>query len=159
MTTTAILLGLALSASTGLGYAKDGMGVAGLIEHNRARLESHALMIEKQDGGEGWAIGGNAMLKLAQLKAVSLWAGADGSYQSVSSYSSQAVAPRVEVQLGRGKTKISAYWVGEAQKIQSVIGIKARAGSRAQFVGSIEHVQHSQGDGNRVLIYLLWKVR
>ncbi len=153
-----LLIGLALSITSGLGYSSDAYGLAVHARSEVIRVEARALEIAKADGGDGWALSGHGVVRVARWRALSLWAGADGSYQRVEAYASQAVGPRVDLELGRGPVRVGAYWVGDGGKVERVLGIRARAGRRASCVIELERVEHTEGSGRRAVISALWRL-
>lgn len=153
-----LLVGLAMSASSGLGYAHPSYGSQVSGEAGRARGEFRLLAVEKKDGGSGWATTAFAEFEVIRTRRFSAYAGADGAFQAVENYDSQRLSPRADfIFRTTPKSQVSAYWIGPGQKVRRVVGASVLVGRRPAVQIDAEMIRHDDGEGKRVAAALLWR--
>ena len=109
--------------------------------------------VEKEAGGSGYAISGEALWQAVEVRGLRLLVGGEGNWQRVEKWDSQRLAPRIEF----GTRALSAYYVGNDRKIEKIVGLR---GQKGRVVLELGHVWHSEGTGWRGAIMVdLWRNR
>lgn len=159
-----ILLGATMSVTSGLGYSRPSFGFVGDLRVPYYRMETSILSSSKLDGGQGFTLTGLNCLSIPLIRrpsSTSFWTffGIDWGYGHYEKYNSSRISPYAEIAVEKGGSSAGLYWVGKGQKIDRILGVRLRYFSGAGIELKAERVTHTLGEGTRIELKGLWRIR